>query len=79
MDRGPGFLDTELSSLFNKFFRGNSAKVGGTGLGLSIVKGFVEAHKGTVTAENRKNGGAIFTIKIPVKIADMSQLQKQAE
>jgi len=31
------------------------------------VKGFIEAHQGTVIAENRQNGGAIFTIKIPVK------------
>jgi two-component system, OmpR family, sensor histidine kinase KdpD len=68
MDRGPGFPATELSSLFDKFYRGKDAKAGGTGLGLSIVKGFVEAHKGTVTAENRTNGGAIFTIKIPVRI-----------
>lgn len=66
MDRGTGFPDAELSSLFNKFYRGKEAKAGGTGLGLSIVKGFVEAHQGTVVAENRQNGGALFTIKLPV-------------
>jgi two-component system, OmpR family, sensor histidine kinase KdpD len=69
MDRGKGFVASELSLVFNKFYRGKDATAGGTGLGLSIVKGFVEAHKGTVNAENRKNGGAIFTIRIPVKIA----------
>ena len=68
MDRGNGFPAAELSSVFNKFYRGKEAKAGGTGLGLSIVKGFVEAHQGTVMAENRRNGGAMFTIKIPVKI-----------
>jgi len=56
-----------LLMVFNKFYRGKDAKAGGTGLGLSIVKGFIEAHNGTVIAENRQNGGAIFTIKIPVK------------
>jgi two-component system sensor histidine kinase KdpD len=66
MDRGNGFPASELSSVFNKFYRGKDAKAGGTGLGLSIVKGFVEAHQGKVIAENRQNGGAIFTIKIPV-------------
>ena len=66
MDRGPGFHVSDLSSIFNKFYRGKFAKAGGTGLGLSIVKGFIEAHKGTVVAENRKNGGAVFTIKLPV-------------
>ncbi|HEY3389746.1 MAG TPA: sensor histidine kinase KdpD [Prolixibacteraceae bacterium] len=68
MDRGPGFPVDDLPNVFNKFYRGKDAKTGGTGLGLSIVKGFVEAQNGTVTAENRQNGGAIFTIKIPVKI-----------
>jgi two-component system sensor histidine kinase KdpD len=71
MDRGKGFPSNELSSVFNKFYRGKDALAGGTGLGLSIVKGFVEAHKGTVIAENRQNGGAVFTIKIPVEISEM--------
>jgi len=74
MDRGKGFPTSELLSVFNKFYRGKDAKAGGTGLGLSIVKGFVEAHKGTVIAENRKNGGAIFTIKIPVEIINSDKL-----
>jgi len=71
MDRGKGFPSAELSSVFNKFYRGKDALAGGTGLGLSIVRGFVEAHSGTVVAENRQNGGAVFTIKMPVKISDI--------
>ncbi len=70
MDRGAGFPNDDLLLVFNKFYRGKEAKTGGTGLGLSIVKGFIEAHQGTVIAENRQNGGAIFTIKIPVKVLD---------
>jgi two-component system sensor histidine kinase KdpD len=77
MDRGNGFPASELSSVFNKFYRGKEAKAGGTGLGLSIVKGFVEAHHGSVVAENRSNGGAIFTIRIPVRISGMDQFSKQ--
>ncbi len=76
MDRGKGFPSNELTSVFNKFYRGKDAQAGGTGLGLSIVKGFVEAHKGTVIAENRQNGGAVFTIKIPVEIAEMKQYEQ---
>jgi len=76
MDRGKGFPTDELSSVFNKFYRGKDALAGGTGLGLSIVKGFVEAHKGTVVAENRQNGGAIFTIKIPVEISEMKHYEQ---
>jgi len=73
MDRGNGFPPEDLTMVFNKFYRGKDAKTGGTGLGLSIVKGFVEAHNGTVIAENRQNGGAIFTIKISVEISEMNQ------
>jgi len=71
MDRGPGFMPDELESAFLKFFRGRQATTGGSGLGLSIVKGFVEAQKGSVSVENRKNGGALFTIKIPVETSDI--------
>jgi two-component system sensor histidine kinase KdpD len=68
MDRGPGFPPKEISLIFNKFYRVEGSKAGGTGLGLSIAKGFTEAHKGTITVENRQNGGAKFTIKIPTDI-----------
>lgn len=71
MDRGPGFSANDLNMVFNKFYRGESAISGGTGLGLSIVKGFVEAHNGTIVAENRVNGGARFTIKIPTEISNI--------
>ena len=68
MDRGPGFPPREISLIFNKFYRVEGSKAGGTGLGLSIAKGFTEAHKGTITVENRQNGGAKFTIRIPTEI-----------
>jgi len=74
MDRGPGFPKKEISFIFNKFYRLEGSQAGGTGLGLSIVKGFVEALKGTVTVENRKNGGAIFTIKIPTEIPEIDKI-----
>jgi two-component system, OmpR family, sensor histidine kinase KdpD len=72
MDRGPGFPPKEISLIFNKFYRVEGSKAGGTGLGLSIAKGFVEAHKGTIIAENRQNGGAKFTIKIPTDIQSIN-------
>ncbi|HNY00942.1 MAG TPA: sensor histidine kinase KdpD [Bacteroidales bacterium] len=68
MDRGKGFSGRDLEAVFHKFFRGSDAHAGGTGLGLSIVKGFVEAQKGSVMAENRENGGARVTLRIPTEI-----------
>jgi two-component system, OmpR family, sensor histidine kinase KdpD len=72
MDRGPGFPRKEISLIFNKFYRVEGSKAGGTGLGLSIAKGFVEAHNGTIEVENRQNGGAKFTVKIPAEIQSMN-------
>lgn len=66
-DSGPGIPPEGAQRVFDKFYRAPTAKTGGTGLGLPIAKGFVEAHKGTITARNRPEGGAEFTMKIPVK------------
>jgi len=67
-DDGKGFSEDELKLLFTKFYRITSNKTGGTGLGLSIVKGFVEAHGGTVKVENNIPYGAKFTLIIPAEI-----------
>ena len=71
-DRGIGLLPGEDKKVFEKFYRGPQARPGGTGLGLSIVQGFVRAHGGTIAAENNPDGGAIFTIRIPVETAKAS-------
>ena len=65
IDKGPGFPEAELKNVFKKFFRVDGSKTGGLGLGLSIAKGFVEAHKGTISVNNIKPQGARFTIRIP--------------
>jgi two-component system, OmpR family, sensor histidine kinase KdpD len=69
-DNGKGFSEDALGKLFQKFYRVPGTKTGGTGLGLSIAKGFIEAHGGTITASNKKSGGAIFTIILPIKEKD---------
>lgn len=74
LDRGSGFPDSALNNLFDKFYRVTGSKTGGLGLGLSIVKGFVDAHKGKVFAENRKNGGAKFIIQIPTPESKITEI-----
>lgn len=64
-DNGNGFPEEAIPNLFRKFYRIPGTRAGGTGLGLSIARGFVEAHKGKITAQNRKEGGAEFIILLP--------------
>lgn len=74
-DTGPGFPPGEIEKVFEKFYRLRSSKPGGTGLGLSIVKGFVEAQQGIIRLENKKEGGAKFTIEIPAEISHLDSLR----
>jgi len=66
-DNGPGFPDNALQKVFDKFYRVPGTKTGGTGLGLSIAKGFIDAHNGLIEVNNKNTGGAVFTIKIPMR------------
>lgn len=64
-DTGPGIPPEHLPRIFDRFYRVDVARdqaSGGTGLGLSIVRAIVQAHGGTVRAENVPGGGARFTL-----------------
>ncbi len=65
IDHGPGIPHGAETKIFDKFFRGPHVGVSGAGLGLPICKGIVEAHGGTISAENRASGGAIFRVVLP--------------
>ncbi|MFO0554650.1 MAG: sensor histidine kinase KdpD [Polyangiaceae bacterium] len=64
-DHGPGLVKGTEARIFEKFFRGTHAGVSGAGLGLAICKGIVEAHGGTIEAENGVEDGATFRLTIP--------------
>ncbi|WP_396624730.1 sensor histidine kinase [Luteitalea sp.] len=67
-DTGQGIPEAELPRIFERFYRVDKARSresGGTGLGLSIVRHLVELHGGLVSATNRPEGGAVFTITLP--------------
>jgi len=69
-DQGPGIPQDELEAVFDKFIQSSKTKTGagGTGLGLTICHEIVAAHKGRIWAENRPEGGAVFSFEIPLSI-----------
>lgn len=76
-DNGNGFPENEIKFAFDKFYRLPNTKTGGSGLGLSIVKGFIEAHNGTINLKNNTNSGADFTIIIPTETSFLNHLKNE--
>jgi two-component system, sensor histidine kinase and response regulator len=68
-DQGPGIPDSERHKLFKDFGRTSVKPTGGeksTGLGLAICRKIVEAHRGTITAENQPDRGCVFRVTLPL-------------
>jgi two-component system OmpR family sensor kinase len=66
-DHGDGLSAAALEHVFDRFWREDGARSGtGTGLGLAIVAAVAEEHGGTVTAANADDGGAVFTLRLPI-------------
>jgi signal transduction histidine kinase len=67
-DQGPGIPENERDRLFKDFGRLSVKTTGGeksTGLGLAICRNIVEAHRGTITAENLPQRGCEFRVTLP--------------
>jgi signal transduction histidine kinase len=71
-DNGPGLPETDRDRLFQPFF---TTRSDGTGLGLALVQKFVVTHNGQVRAANRRDGGAVFTVWLPLRPADAARVQ----
>ncbi len=67
-DDGPGIPNDDLPHIFERFYRGDKARVddGSSGLGLAIARSLVEAHGGQMGVENVATGGARFTVALPL-------------
>jgi signal transduction histidine kinase len=68
-DHGPGLPADAGDRVFERFWRtegGRARGRGGAGLGLAIVKAIVQAHHGEVHAGNAPDGGAVFTVTLPI-------------
>ena len=66
-DHGPGLPAEGVEHAFDRFWQADAARVGhGSGLGLAIVAGIAAEHGGRATAANAPDGGAAFTIELPL-------------
>jgi signal transduction histidine kinase len=68
-DHGEGIPPDDLPHVFERFFRGEKSRsraYGGAGLGLAIARGIVAGHDGHIWVENAAEGGAAFTVALPV-------------
>lgn len=77
-DTGPGFAPEDLPHLFTRFYRGKNAADGGVGIGLAMARGIARAQGGTLTAENARGGGALFTMRLPRTKAGVSSAARYA-
>ena len=61
-DTGDGVDPSDLPHLFERFYRGKNASSDSVGIGLALARAVISAQNGTVTAQNGKDGGAVFTV-----------------
>lgn len=71
-DNGTGLPEAERDRLFQPFY---TTRSDGTGLGLALVQKFVVTHNGQVRAADRPGGGAVFTVRLPLRPPDESRVQ----
>ncbi|MDR1590008.1 MAG: HAMP domain-containing histidine kinase [Oscillospiraceae bacterium] len=71
-DTGIGVPEADMPHIFDRFYRVDKARsreAGGSGLGLSLVRDAALGLGGSVTAENRRDGGMRFRVRLPLYIA----------
>jgi signal transduction histidine kinase len=80
-DDGPGIAEAELEQVFEPFFRlekSRSRETGGMGLGLSIARTILRAHGGDVRLSNRKAGGLVATVTLPLETNPQSEERRKS-
>jgi two-component system sensor histidine kinase GlrK len=80
-DSGPGIPHEDRARIFDAFYTGRApgGHVRGTGIGLSVVNEFVNVHHGTVEIVDGEVPGAHFRIRMPLRVAPLEAVKKQAD
>ena len=76
-DTGPGIPADELPHVFDRFFRGRTARPAGSGIGLTVVAELARAHGGTAEAASQPGQGTAFTIRLPAQTAHPATASSQ--
>lgn len=63
-DEGNGISDEELPHIFERFYRGKTARHSGFGIGMAMAQSIFAKQNGTIKAQNREEGGAKFVIHV---------------
>lgn len=79
-DHGPGLSGADLPHLFERFYRGDAARLraSGTGMGLWIARELLAVEQGRLWAENAPDGGAQFTIAVPASTRELTAATESA-
>ncbi|MBL8953218.1 MAG: response regulator [Myxococcaceae bacterium] len=80
-DSGPGIALEHREVIFERFRQlegGSTRRFGGTGLGLAIARDFVSLHGGTLTVSTAPEGGALFTVSVPLRPPEGAHVQPAA-
>lgn len=81
-DSGSGIPEKYRASIFERFFQIEESTIrrfGGTGLGLAIVKDFAEILHGSVQVSEAPEGGALFTVELPMKAPEGVKVEEQRD
>lgn len=72
IDQGCGIPESEIKAIFEPFYQSSrtATGAGGTGLGLPLSRAIIKRHKGSLTASNRPEGGAMFVVMLPLQLAE---------
>lgn len=80
-DEGSGIPSEELPHIFERFYRGDSARSRqrpSTGLGLSIVRAVVYAHEGDIQVQSRPNQGTTFSLSFPYRYTQADRASEES-
>ena len=76
-DNGVGIHEEDRKRIFEPFFQAQDNKPG-TGIGLNIVKNIVDMHHGTITVDSELGRGSVFTVVLPAKQEEISDVTDTA-